>query len=192
MFEIFKDYLSGKAVLTVDDFELIQSVCIFKKFRKHQYLLQAGDVCQQVAFVCKGLLRFYFISAKGAEHIMQFVPEYHLIGDRDSLTTNLPSKYNIDAIEESEIVLIKKNDFDMLRNTISAFNDIIIDLTNKNVLVLQERINVDISHTAEEKYNYFLAKHPAVINRIPLHMIASCIGISPETLSRIRSNSNKK
>ncbi len=192
MFEIFRKYLADKISLTDQDFELIESVSTIKKLRKRQYLLQAGNVWKHSVFVCKGFLKFYYLDAKEQEHIMQFAPENYWTGDRESMDSGLPSKYNIDAIEESEVLLIEKKDFEMICKTIPAFNDFFNDTIKKNVLVLQERIHGNITHTAEENYNNFIKRFPAITNRVPLHMIASYLGITAETLSRIRSQSTKK
>jgi CRP-like cAMP-binding protein len=192
MFDIFRKYLEDKITLTNEDYELIESVSLFKKLRKRQYFLQAGDVCRFHAFVCKGFLRYYYVTEKGQEHIMQFAPENYWTGDGESMNSGLPSKYDIDAIEESEILLLKKEDFEMIRMTIPAFNDFVNESLKKNALVLQERIHVNISLSAEEKYGDFISKYPSISNRVPLHMIASYLGLSAETLSRVRSQSAKK
>jgi len=192
MFDTFRKYLEDKISLTEQNFDLIESVSTIKKLRKRQYLLQEGDICRFNAFVCKGFLRYYYVDDKGQEHILQFAPENYWTGDRESLDAELPSKYNIDAIEDSEILLIKKNDFEMLFKTIPAFNDFVNKTIKKNLLVLQERIHVSITHTAEEKYTNFITKYPSITNRVPQHMIASYLGISAETLSRVRKQSTQK
>jgi CRP-like cAMP-binding protein len=192
MIDIFRKYLADKITLLDQELELIESVIVFKKLRKRHYFLQEGDVCRFSAFVCKGLLRYYYVDKKGQEHIMQFAPENYWTSDRESMASGMPSKYNIDAIEDSEILLLKKEDFEMIRKTIPAFNDFVNETLKKNVMVLQERIHASISLSAEEKYSNFISKYPAVNNRVPLHMIASYLGVSAETLSRIRSQSFKK
>lgn len=108
------------------------------------------------------------------------------------MNSGLPSKYDIDAIEESEILLLKKEDFEKIRKTIPAFNDFVNESLKKNTSVLQERIHVNISLSAEQKYSDFISKYPSISNRVPLHMIASYLGVSAGTLSRIRSQSAKK
>ncbi len=192
MFDTFRKYVENKITLTDQDFELIQSVSTIKKLRKRQYLLQAGDVWRFNAFVCKGFVRTYFVDNKGLEHIMNFSPENYWTGDRESLASELPSKYNIDAIEDSEILLIRKAEFDLLCKAIPVFNDLINAILQKSFVVSQERIHVNITYTAEEKYTNFLAKFPAIANRVPQHMIASYLGITPETLTRVRKNAIKK
>ena len=192
MIDIFRKYLADKITLLDQELELIESVIVFKKLRKRHYFLQEGDVCRFSAFVCKGLLRYYYVDKKGQEYIMQFAPENYWISDRESMASGMPSKYNIDAIEDSEILLLKKEDFEMIRKTIPAFNNFVNETLKKHVLVLQERIHVSISLCAEEKYSNFTSKYPAINNRVPLHMVASYLGVSAETLSRVRSQSSKK
>jgi CRP-like cAMP-binding protein len=193
MFEIFQKYLESKTDhLTEQDFELIQSVSIIKKLRKRQYLSQEGDVWRYNAFVCKGFIRSYFVDEKGIEHIMNFAPENYWTGDRASLTTGLPSKYNIDAIEDSDVLLINKENFEMICKAIPAFNDLVNAILQKSFVVSQERIHANITYTAQEKYNNFITKFPSIANRVPQHMIASYLGISAETLSRVRKQPTKK
>jgi CRP-like cAMP-binding protein len=191
MFDTFRKYLENKITLTDTDYKLIQSVSVIKKLRKRQYLLQEGDVWRLNAFICSGLVRSYIVDSNGHEHIMNFSPENYWTGDRESLASELPSKYNIDAIEESEILLIKKNDFEMLCKTIPVFNDLINSILQKSFVVSQERIHVNIAYSAEEKYNNFLAKFSSIANRIPQRMIASYLGVSAETLSRIRKQASE-
>ncbi len=192
MFDTFRKYLEDNIALTNQDFELIESVSSFKKLRKRQYLLQEGDVCRFNAFVCRGFLRYYYVDEKGQEHIMQFAPENYWTGDRESMDSGLPSKYNIDAIEDSEILLLQKEDFEMIRKTVPAFNDFVNETLKNNVVVLQERIHISLSLSTEEKYSNFISKYPSISNRVPLHMVASYLGVSAETLSRIRSQFIKK
>ena len=192
MIDIFRKYLADKITLLDQELELIESVIVFKKLRKRTYFLQEGDVCRFSAFVCKGLLRYYYVDKKGQEYIMQFAPENYWISDRESMASGMPSRYNIAAIEDSEILLLKKEDFEMIRKTIPAFNDFVNETLKKNVMVLQERIHANISLSAEEKYSNFISKYPAINNRVPLHMVASYLGVSAETLSRVRSQSSKK
>jgi len=192
MFAYFKKYLAERITLNEQDYSLIESVSVIKKLRKRQYLLQEGDVWRFNAFVCEGFLRTYFVDDKGVEHIMNFAIENHWSGDRESLTSEQPSKYNIDALEDSVIVLIKKNDFDMLCKAIPVFNDFVNNILQKRFVVMQERIHANITFSAEEKYHNFISKFPSIANRVPQHMIASYLGISAETISRIRKHALQK
>jgi len=192
MFEIFQHYISSKATLSNEEYNLIKSVCILKKLRKKQYLLQEGDVWKYNAFVCKGCVRSYRLDEKGNEHILNFAQENWWTGDRESLLTANPSKLNIDAIEDSEIILITKDNFERLCTQIPALNSLINNIINKSFITSQERIHAAMSYTAEEKYIAFIEKHADLSVRLPQHMIASYLGITPETLSRVRKEIIKK
>lgn len=129
--------------------------------------------------------------ANGKEHIINLAPENYWTGDRDSLTYQTPSSFNIDAIEDSEVVLIGKDDFEMLCLKMPHFNDLINRILHKSFIAFQNRIHASISLSAEQKYQDFLDKFPALVMRIPQHMIASYIGITPATLTRIRRNASR-
>jgi CRP-like cAMP-binding protein len=192
MFAIFRNYLKSKADFSDEDLGKIEAVCIFKKLRKRQYLLQEGDVWRYIGFVCTGFVRTYSVDSKGQEHIISFAPENYWTGDRESLASGNPSVYNIDALEDSQIILINKDNFENLCRDIPLFNEMINTILHRSFVAAQSRINAAISLSAEEKYYHFLQKYTAIVDRIPQHMIASYLGISAETLSRIRSQAAKK
>ncbi len=187
MFEVFRNYINDRANLTEKELEAIKAASFTKHYRKRQYLLQEGDVWQYNAFVCKGCMRAYRVGQDGAEHIMRFAVETWWVGDRESYTTGQPAKSNIDALEDSDILLWKKEDFEVLLKEIPELAALIQRLIAKSFNASQNRIFTAISYTAEEKYQDFLKTYPDVFNRVPLHMIASYLGVSRETLSRIRS-----
>ncbi|MDD7887985.1 Crp/Fnr family transcriptional regulator [Flavivirga sp. 57AJ16] len=192
MLEVFKKYINDKTSLPEEDLNEILSYAIIKKLRRRQFLLQEGDIWRYNAFICSGFVRTYSVDDKGTEHIMNFSPENYWTGDRESLTNETPSKFNIEALENTEVLLIKKQDFEMLCKKIPLFNNLINNILHKSFLTSQSRIHSSISQSSEDKYNNFVLKFPTIANRVPQHMIASYIGISPETLSRIRSQATKK
>ena len=192
MYEVFQQYLDSKLSLTPQESARIHSLSTIKKLRKKQYLLQEGDVWKYNAFVTKGCLRTYSVDDKGLEHVIGFAIENWWTGDRESLTSAQPSKFNIDAIEDSEVVLINKANFDLICKEIPAFNNMVNEILQKSFIASQNRIHSAISFTAEEKYLNFVNKYPAFVMRIPQTMIASYLGITPETLSRIRNKTVKK
>lgn len=192
MFDNFISYLTAKIELTPDEISRVEQICRLKKIRRKQYLLQEGDVWRYNAFVSKGLVRTYRVDDKGAEHIFQFSPENWWAGDRYSYLYEQPAKFNIEALEDSEIILIAKGEFEALLDAIPAYNTFHRNLLERSFVVLQNRVIMGNSYTAEEKYNDFIKMYPNILNRIPQHMIASYIGTSPETLSRIRNNTAKK
>lgn len=171
---------------------MVKEVCRIKKLRKKQYLLQEGDVWRYNAFVLSGFLRTYRVDDKGQEHYIQFSIEDWWAGDRESYIYETPAKYNIDAFEDSEVLLISKDDFEMLLNKIPVLNTFMRNLMEKSLIALRNRVHSNISYTAEEKYNDFIKTYPNLFNRMPQHMIASFLGITPETLSRVRNQVSKK
>jgi len=186
MFEILAAYLKEKAGLTDQELNLFQEVCIEKKLRKRQYLLQEGDISHYNSFITKGCLRMYRMGKDGTEHILRFAVENWWISDYESYNSGSPSKNCIDALEDSEILMIKKEDFDHLISIIPNFR-ILRDLLNaRSFDASQNRILSNISDTAEDKYHLFTQSYPDIASRLPLHMIASFLGVSRETLSRIR------
>src|ERR1700743_2795364 len=179
MYGVFQKYMDCKIKLSPEQSDWIRSLSVIKKLRKHQYLLQEGDICTHHAFVLKGCLRSYFVDCDGKEHWW--------IADRDSLLSGEPAKLNIDAVEESEAVLLSRQNFDLICEKIPAFNDMVNNLLQSAYNASQNRVLANISLSASEKYEYFLQRYPDLAVRIPLSMIASYLGISPETLSRVRN-----
>jgi CRP-like cAMP-binding protein len=189
VFEIFKAYVQKRSQLSEDEFKQIERIARIKKLRKKQYLLQEGDVSRDYAFITSGLLRTYSVDEKGNEHIIRFAMKDWWISDRESLLSGQPSRFNIDAIEDSTILMFAKPQMDELLDTIPAFNRMITDILNKSFITSQNRIHEAISSSSEAKYQNFVSRYAEFALRVPQSMIASYLGIAPETLSRLR---NKK
>ena len=192
MYEAFKSYLDSKISLTEEQHERIYSKSVVKKLRKRQYLLQEGDIWKNHAFVTMGLVRTYSVDEKGLEHVIAFAMENWWTGDRESLLSGQPSRFNIDAIEDSEIVLIEKHKFETICSEIPAFNDMVNCIIDRSFVASQKRIHDAISTPVEEKYANFIQRYPSFAARVPQNMIASYLGITRETLSRIRHKAAKK
>ena len=186
MFEVFKAYVLKHAQVSDDEFALIEAASRIKKLRKKQYLLQEGDVSRDHCFILGGLLRTYSVDDKGNEHIIRFATKDWWISDRESLLTGLPSKFNIDAIEDSTVLLWSAAQMEEIMDKLPGFNKMINGILNKSFITSQNRIHEAISSTAEEKYNNFVTRYPDFALRVPQSMIASYLGVAPETLSRLR------
>jgi len=187
MYEVFQKYMDSKIQLYQEQSDWIRSLSVVRKLRKHQFLLQAGDICKQHAFVSKGCLRSYSVDSDGVEHTVKFAVENWWIGDRDSLMSGEPAMLNIDAVEDSEVVLLSTKNFDLICQQIPAFNHMVNNLLQSAYNASQNRILANISLSAIEKYEHFLQRYPDLALRIPQGMIASYLGMSPETLSRVRN-----
>ncbi|WP_294219111.1 Crp/Fnr family transcriptional regulator [uncultured Chryseobacterium sp.] len=163
-----------------------------RKVSKNQFLLQYGEICRNIYFVEKGLLKMYSIDKNGKEHIIQFAPESWLISDRSSLYFNEKSIYYIEAVEDSEVLFLHPDFFSRLveqfPNSIEK-SDII---AQKHIRSLQDRINSLLGETAEERYMKFIRMYPDLLLRVPQWMIASYLGITPESLSRVRKELARK
>jgi CRP-like cAMP-binding protein len=186
MFELFFNKVNEKVNLTEDEQEICKSLLVSKKLRKKQYLLQEGDVAKYSAFVEKGALRSYTIDDKGSEHIIQFAIEGWWISDIYSFLTGEPSTYNIEALEDCELLTLTKAAQEELVEKVPKFERYLRILMQGAYIALQRRMTGTLVHTAEEKYLSLTKAYPDIIQRVPQHMIASYLGVTPETLSRIR------
>lgn len=186
MFDLFFQKLSEKITISEADKEIFKSLLIPKKIRRKQYLLQEGDVCKYTAFVEKGALRSYTIDEKGGEHIIQFAVEGWYIADLYSFITGEPATNNIDAIEDSELLLISKAAQEELMKKLPQYEKFIYLQMQGAYVALQRRLTAMISMTTEEKYTNLLNTYPNIVQRVPQHMVASYLGLTPETLSRTR------
>lgn len=186
MFELLHDKIKENISIAEEDFTFCKTLFLPKKLRKRQYLLQEGDVCKYTAFVEKGILRTYTVDDKGTEHILQFSLEGWWIADLYSFLTGESSAFNIEALEDCELLLITKPSWDVLLEKIPAFERYFRIIIQNNLIATQRRLMGTLSETAEEKYIKLLKSHPDCVQRVPQHMIASYLGITRETLSRIR------
>lgn len=186
MFELLFKKFDEKIKLTDEEKELCKTFFIPKKLRKRQYLLQEGDVCRYAAFVEKGFLRCYTVDEKGNEQMLQIAFEGWWMADQYSFLTNTPSRYNIDALEDCELLLITRQAEEEMLTKVPKLERYFRVLLQNSLIATIKRLESSLSDTAEEKYSGLLSNCPTVAQRLPQHMLASLIGITPETLSRIR------
>lgn len=188
MHEVFFDYLKKYTSETISEHEraLIKKALIPSKLRKRQYLLQEGDHCKNFAFIVKGAMRQYMVDEKGIEHVVRLGVEGWWMGDRESWVMHAPSLYNIDAWENSEMLLINRTNTLELIKKVPAFSEMIRLLDERNNIANQRRLTSSISGAAEKRYTDFIACYPELLGRFPQHIIASYLGISKDTLSRVK------
>lgn len=177
--------------LTSEEESLIVAAFQPGKLRKKQYFLQEGQVCKYVGFIVKGAMRQYSVDDKGVEHIVQLYIEDYWASDRESALMLTPSNYNIDAWEDTELLVATVADMVSLIATVPAFGERTRLMDQRSFIASQRRLNSTISNSAEKRYEEFANNHPQFMQRFPQHLIASFLGITKETLSRIRKQALK-
>jgi CRP-like cAMP-binding protein len=180
-------HVRKRIALTKGEYDRCRAFFIPKKIRRKQFLLQEGEVCLHLAFVLSGCLRSYTVDRGGEEHVVQFAIEDWWISDLQSFLSGTSSAYTIDALEDSEILLLEKNARETLLREVPGFERFFRLLMEANYVASHRRIEESLSESAEERYLAFLKSYPALVQRIPQNQIASYLGVTPQSLSRIRS-----
>lgn len=194
MIDIIIQHINSKIdnKLTDSDISLLTEIFRPKKIRKHQYFMQSGDVCRQAAFIVKGALKKYTIDNTGKENILELFIENWWAADKESFMIGTPTPYFIDAYEDSELLVITKEDFVNKLSKLSFYSEFNRALTERQSIQLIKRLQSSKTFTAEQKLEELQNTYPEFFKRFPQHIIASYLGMTKETLSRIRSNSTKK
>lgn len=192
-FEVFFNYiqeLSGK-MLSQNDKAIFETHLKPRKLRRRQYFLQEGDVCKYTGFIVKGSARTFTVDEKGNEHILKLSVENWWLADFESFYQLTPSRYNIEALEELEILQVTNAQVEKFFSPIPAFVAMGEVIKQNNAIANQKRMQAAISYSAEERFDELILNYPHFLKRFPQNMIASYLGISPETLSRIRKSALK-
>lgn len=186
MYDLILKNIARFIQLTPEETDRFTSVLKPRTLRKRQYLVQAGDVFRYECFVNKGSLRTYHVDNNGQEHIVMFAFEDWWTGDMYSFLSGQPALYNVDALEDVELLLIEKSQLEQLYIDIPKFDRFFRILLQNAYISMQRRISDNMSLTAEERYLDFLNRYPHFEQRLSQKQIASYLGITPESLSRIR------
>jgi CRP-like cAMP-binding protein len=187
MFEVFRQYILPQCILTEQELEMLRVSSDIRNVRKKQLLQQEGEVSRSMNFIARGCMRMYRMDEQGNEHILYFGAENWWMTDKESYLTGKPSNYFIEAIDNCQLLVWQREDFTRLLQQIPALHTFLNRLVAHSNISMQTRLYESISYTAEEKYQNFLKTHPDIFNRVPLRMIASYLGLSRETLSRVRN-----
>ena len=190
LFKYINNYTSTP--LSESELESISTAFVPKKIKKKQLLLHEVEHCKYFAFIAKGAMRQYLVDDKGVEHIVHLGIENWWMGDRESWALLKPSIYYIDAWEDCELLLITRADTLRLVKQFPAFEEMVRRMDERSNIAAQKRIASTISLTAEKCYADFAVRHPDFLQRFPQHIIASYLGITKDTLSRVRKHALKK
>lgn len=185
-------FLTANLDLDADLIEKMALNCNTLEVKKNSYLIEPGQTCKHIFFVESGLLRQYTIDAKGKEHNLNFAPENWLITDRNSLFFNEPTHMFIQALEDTTVFALNDDFFDEIKSQDYKFSSFNTLLLHKHINRLQQRIISLLSWSAEERYLDFIKTYPDLTMRIPQTMISSYLGITPESLSRVRKELAQK
>jgi len=191
-FDVLRAYLEARATFSAHDLDVLRRSFLYKHLSAGEFLQRAGDVSQHAAFVAAGCLRNYVIDQKGKEHIVQFAPETWWLADATSLRERTPSTYFIDAIEDSDLLLIDPPAHQRVIDEVPGYATAFRKGLQRHAAAKDERIVSSLSATAEERYLEFLRVYPSIALRVPQSMLASYLGMTPETVSRIRKNLSRR
>jgi CRP-like cAMP-binding protein len=192
-FRRLRAYLEGKAAFTEADFAHLETLYLPKTLSAGEFFQRAGEPATHGAFVATGCLRSYIVDAEGREHIVQFAPEDWWIGEQAGFTTpGAPAQYFIDAVEDSNLLVFDRAAHEwLIANVPGAAAAYRAGLERRTAATDQRIVNA-LSTSAEERYEAFVRKYPTIVQRVPQFMLASYLGITPETLSRVRRHRSRK
>lgn len=174
--------------LTEEDENQLMAIAKFHHVKKRQFLVQPGFVCTHQIFVLKGALRSYFVTQNGDEHTIQFAIEDWFISDFNSYISQTPASLFVEALEESEVLLIPYNEVEALCLNNPKFERFFRMSAQRAFAFSQRRILSNLDKTAEERFVEFNSLYPQIVSRVPQYTLASYLGITPEFLSKIRKS----
>lgn len=191
-FDVLRAYLEARASFTDDDWAFLRERFVGKALRAGEVLQRAGETATHAAFVAAGCLRSYVIDARGREHIVQFAPETWWLADVTSLMTGAPSQYFFDAMEDSDLLLIDPASHQRLVERVPGYAASFRTGLQRHSAAKDQRIVASLASSAKERYLEFTRTYPSMVQRLPQWMLASYLGVSPETVSRIRKKLSRK
>lgn len=186
MFEVLGNFLRSKIDVSDEQMHQLEALCTVSQVKKGDVLLKAGDVCKSTFFVVKGCLRSYVLDKKNKPHVIEFAPENSWLTERISFMTGEPAAFYIDAIEDTEFIAVPDNFFTELPNIVPNADKVSREMLVDSVKSFRKRLISLLSDTADDRYLAFIQSFPTLALRVPQKMIASYLGITPESLSRIR------
>jgi len=183
---LLKDHIGAISPLSDEEFDYILSHFVFKKLKKHSFLVQEGNSVKYEYFILKGCLKAYMSDSNtGKESIYQFGVEDWWITDREAFFKQSTATINIDCLEDSEVLGITLENREKLVTEMRKYEHFVAVKANLGYISLQKRLQLMIMGSVKDRYENFIRQYPHLINRIPKSFIASYLGVSRETLSRL-------
>jgi signal-transduction protein with cAMP-binding, CBS, and nucleotidyltransferase domain len=191
MISIFKKYIQDSLSVADDAWEFIAPLLRTQSFNKGDQILTAGQYWQSHAFILKGCVSTFKMNETDHKEIISFDCETAWIGDGEALASGLPSRFNIEAIEDTHLLLIKNTDFDLIRNNLKAFHNYVESVRYGKFINSNKKIHAAFARTAIGRYRNFLNQYPKLVLRLPENLIASYLSINTETLNSVRREFSK-
>ncbi len=179
-------HVAKHITLNKEEIDYFLSLLQTKNIKRKEFLLQANEIGKTENFITRGCLRTYTIDNNGTEHILMFGVENWWVGDLCSFLTQLPATLFIDALEDTEVLQITKENLEKLYENVPKFERFFRIIIQNAFIAQQQRINQNLSFTAEERYQFFIQKYPLLEQRISQKQIAAYLGITPVFLSMLR------
>lgn len=189
-YSFIKNEIEKVIAFNENDWELFSSFIELFMLPKKEFLFCADEVVKHLAFVQKGCIRYYLIDDKGNEHIVYFGTEGWWVGDMNSFFNQKPTIYYLQALEDTELLMFNRENFQRAIDE-TSYGGFFREATKKSYMSIQKRYAEANTKSAEEKYIELMQKNPSILQRVPQHLIASYLGIKPESLSRIRKKLSK-
>jgi CRP-like cAMP-binding protein len=178
----------GKQIdLQAEEADFFVSLLKEKQIKPQEYLLQEGEICIHSIFVNAGCLRSYTLDKKGSEHILQFAPSGWWIADMYSMLTRQPGELYIEAIEDTEVLLLHVDDREKLLLKVPKFERFFLINVADFMITFRQRLMGDLGLPARDRYLLFCSRYPTLIEKLPQKQIALYIGVTPEFLSEMRA-----
>lgn len=192
MHQQLKTYLNNYCVFTDDELDRIQKSLFTKTYKKGEFLLEENKVCGHKFFILKGLVRAFHTDHKGNEKVNLFAIENWWITDMDSLINQKPSFNTIQALENSQVLILSKDDLETLYLQVPKLERVFRLITEKFAIALQRKDEIFMKRNSSQRYFNLVQSIPNFVQRVPQYMIASYLDITPEYLSELRKNAPKE
>lgn len=181
-----RSHIEQLVSLTDAEFEHVLSYFSTRRFKKHQYLIQAGSPVTHDFWVVKGLAKAYFTDEEGKDHIMQFAMEDWWVSDYEAYFNQTRASYHVDCLEPVEVLCLSLQDRDRLCADLQKMEHFFRKKSNQGYVALQQRILSLLSVDAAGRYAQLVQRYPMLLQRVPKTLIAAYLGVSRETLSRLQ------
>ena len=184
----FINYVLQFGQLNNQQTDLVASKAVELELRKDAYFSEAGKISRQVGFIIEGITRVCYYNNKGEEITKYFIDENNLVVDIESFENEISSSAYVQAVTDCQLICFHKKDWQELLRTIIGWDAIVHRMISKALIQKVERRSPLVTEDAKERYLKFLEVYPNLVNRVPLAYIASYLGITQSSLSRIRKN----